>query len=231
MCEFNNYETNEVWKDIEGYEGYYQISNLGRVKSLARMVYDSSGNAIRFKPENIKKNKVSTDGYEIITLSVNNHNKTINIHILVANAFVEKPSSLEPLEVNHKDMNRRNNVSSNLEWVTHKDNVAYSRDKGKYKNKAGKQNPNYGNHSLHDYYKHNPQAKEKLARHGKDNGRCRSLSVFSNDEVLHFDYIRECAKWFQETYNIPYTIPTIHQQILRAATKETPYHDCIIKFD
>lgn len=67
----------EIWKDIDGYEGYYQISNLGRVKSLGRNIYrKSDGKFSRYKPESIKIPVCNTDGYPSIKLCVNGENKT-----------------------------------------------------------------------------------------------------------------------------------------------------------
>ena len=120
----------EIWKDITGYEGYYQISNIGRVKSLARPVYNKDGCVQRYKPETIKKNKVTPDGYYHITLSVNCINKTFRIHRLVAQEFIPNPDNLP--EVNHKDFDRKNNCVDNLEWCTHEDNVNSSVKEGHY---------------------------------------------------------------------------------------------------
>ena len=131
----------EVWRDIDGYEGYYQVSNYGRVKSLGRNVYTADGRFHRYKKERIKIPKTTSDGYSAVTLSVNCHNKTFSVHSLVANAFLPKPKSDETLEINHKDTNRKNNHFTNLEWITHKDNVAYSVSLGNYnKVHAGEKN-------------------------------------------------------------------------------------------
>lgn len=185
----------ELWKDIEGYEGYYQISNLGRVKSLERDVYRKRDGAFcRHKPESIKAPVTSTDGYYQVKLCVDGENKCIGIHILVARAFIPNPKNLP--EVNHIDTNRKNNCVDNLEWCTHQENVAHSRDLGHYAGRFGKDNPNYGNHVLHDVYtKDRTLAKEKLARPGKQNGRCRKVTLKDSDgNITNFDYIRECAR-------------------------------------
>ena len=113
----------EIWKDIEGYEGYYQISNLGNVKSLARNVIRSDG-VIQPHKERIMDKRVSIDGYYIAKLTVNRKSKSIGIHILVARHFIPNPDNLP--EVNHKDLDRKNNRVDNLEWCTHQDNVRYS---------------------------------------------------------------------------------------------------------
>lgn len=94
----------EIWKDIRGYEGLYQVSNLGRVKRENKLLHLNT----------------NTYGYKHITLSKNNVQKTAVIHKLVADAFIENPHS-KP-QINHKDGNKENNTVANLEWVTQGDN-------------------------------------------------------------------------------------------------------------
>lgn len=94
----------EVWRDVKGYEGLYQVSDWGRVRR---------GN----KPLHLNTN---TYGYKHITLCKNNVPKTALVHTLVADAFIENPQS-KP-QINHKDGNKENNTVANLEWVTQEDN-------------------------------------------------------------------------------------------------------------
>ena len=108
----------EEWKDIKGYEGIYQISNKGRVKSL---------NYKRTGKEKILKLSSDTNGYKKITLFKNSKRKTYSIHKLVAEAFLPNPDNL-PV-VNHKDENKLNNNVENLEWCTQEYNVKYSLSK------------------------------------------------------------------------------------------------------
>lgn len=98
----------EIWKDIEGYEGLYQVSNMGRVRSLRR---------------NIILRQCITNGYERIILYTNNIPKGYSVHRLVANAFIPNPDNLP--QVNHKDENKTNNCVDNLEWCTQKYNINY----------------------------------------------------------------------------------------------------------
>ena len=109
----------EVWKDIDGYEGLYQISNLGRVKSLAR------NEMFCKRPETILKPFLCGSGYQEIILTKNAERKPKLIHRLVAEAFV--PNTDGRREVNHKDGNKGNNVVANLEWVTPSENQKHSR--------------------------------------------------------------------------------------------------------
>jgi hypothetical protein len=105
---------NEIWKDVIGYEGLYQVSNLGRIKSLN---YRAKGICEIMKFSLL-------DGYPSLSLTKNGKYKTYRIHRLVANAFVynlhNKP------QVNHKNGNRADNNVDNLEWVTNQENCIHS---------------------------------------------------------------------------------------------------------
>lgn len=96
----------ENWKDIEGYEGLYQVSNLGRVK--------------RVTTGRVLKGCKDKDGYLRVDLCKNGKHKTHKIHRIVAQAFIPNPEH-KP-EVNHIDENKTNNMVSNLEWSTRKEN-------------------------------------------------------------------------------------------------------------
>lgn len=115
---------NEIWKDIEGYEGIYQVSSLGRVRSLDRivMVY-RQGQHIRKIPGKMKKPHLSNIGYYSVNLSKDNRPKFMLVHRLVAAAFIPNPYNLP--EVNHKDENKLNNMVENLEWCDSKYNINY----------------------------------------------------------------------------------------------------------
>lgn len=105
----------EVWKDIKDYEGLYQISNLGRVKSLK---YRKSN-----KERILILNGAAKHGYYMVGLCKNHKRKYVTVHRLVAEAFIPNPDN-KP-QINHKDENRRNNCVDNLEWVTAKENLNY----------------------------------------------------------------------------------------------------------
>ena len=104
----------EIWKDIEGYEGLYQISNLGNVKSLN---YNKTGKERILTPQ--KNNK----SYLKVGLCKQAKSKTYKIHRLVAQAFLPNQNNLP--QVNHKDEDKQNNAASNLEWCTNKYNSNY----------------------------------------------------------------------------------------------------------
>ena len=109
----------EIWKDIKDYEGLYQVSNKGRVKSLAR--YDLRGN---FRQEKFLKPHKTDNGYLQVSLYNNRKRKRFMVHVLVANAFIENPNNLP--EVNHIDENKTNNIVQNLEFCDRFYNAQYS---------------------------------------------------------------------------------------------------------
>ena len=111
----------EIWKDIIGYEGLYQISNCGNVKSL--LFGPKNRNTTKHKPQLLKQSLSST-GYSHVQLYKDGISKTINVHRMVAIAFLPNPDG-KP-EINHIDANRSNNNVNNLEWVTHIDNLKHA---------------------------------------------------------------------------------------------------------
>lgn len=129
---------NEEWKDIENYEGLYQVSNYGRVKSLERLVNTGIKHSTqrRIKPKICKVEfKLGSSPYCRIQLRNNNKYIHHSIHCLVANAFLSKDTFkmcteenewfFKDLEINHKDENIKNNNVDNLEWCTHLYNMRY----------------------------------------------------------------------------------------------------------
>ena len=114
----------EIWKDIEGYDGLYQISDKGRVKSL------------KFGKEKILKLQKDTNGYLQVRLSKNGKQKMFQIHRLVALAFISNPQNYP--QVNHKDENPSNNNLKNLEWCTVEYNNNYGTRIQKFVDKISK---------------------------------------------------------------------------------------------
>lgn len=104
----------EIWKEIEGYEGRYQISNMGRVKSLQ---YHRGQKEKIMKPRTVTKNN-GRQMYSYVMLSKDCHIKCCKIHRLVAEYFVANSDPENKIYVNHKDGNKHNNYYENLEWVT-----------------------------------------------------------------------------------------------------------------
>ena len=112
----------EEWMNIEGYEGLYQVSNEGRVKSLQREIVYKDGRK-KVLEEKILHNFLSDLGYYHVMLSKDGMSKRYKVHRLVAKAFIPNPNNL-PI-INHKDENPKNNVADNLEWCTQGYNVRY----------------------------------------------------------------------------------------------------------
>lgn len=117
----------EIWKDVKGYEGYYQVSNLGRVRSLDRTTTYSKhyieGQVTAshsFKGKILSQGK--TSGYLSVVLSKNGKNKDFLVHRLVARAFVPNDNPSLKTQVDHLDGDRENNYASNLTWVTPREN-------------------------------------------------------------------------------------------------------------
>ena len=113
---------NEIWQDIAGYEGYYQVSNLGRVKSVSRKV--SNGHSMVNKEERILLPNTLAKGYYQVTLYNGKTRKCFQVHRLVAMVFIPNPKSLP--QVNHKDGNKQNNIADNLEWCDNSGNQLHA---------------------------------------------------------------------------------------------------------
>lgn len=112
----------EVWKDVQGYEDSYQVSNLGKVRSKDRY-RNVCGGGKRFVKGVIRKPSVCTNGYLEVLLYKDGQRKTVLLHRLVAKTFLDNPENLP--EVNHKDEDITNCRVDNLEWCTSKYNANY----------------------------------------------------------------------------------------------------------
>lgn len=125
----------EVWKDIEGYEGHYQVSNMGRVR--------------RIRTRLLKPGK-NFGGYSVVTLCVNAERKNVLVHRLVAKAFVPNPRNVDV--VNHLDECPDNNCADNLAWVTLKENTNYGTSQKRH------------SETLKEYFKAHPNPACKAVR-------------------------------------------------------------------
>lgn len=127
----------EIWKDAVGYEGLYEVSNLGRIKSLI----DNHGNS----REKIVKPIKNTHGYFTVNLSKDKKQRSVRLHRLIALTFIENPNNFP--YINHKDENKTNNRVENLEWCTPKYNVNYGTCREKISNsQKGEKGYWYGKH-------------------------------------------------------------------------------------
>ena len=133
------FRTEEIWKDIKGYEGIYQVSNLGRVRSLDRVTERGwKKKGILLKP------RLKRDGYVDVHLSFKGKDQSLKIHRLVAEAFMPIPEELKKwygtqyLQINHKDENKQNNCVDNLEWCTAQYNSMWGTKRERQKEKIKK---------------------------------------------------------------------------------------------
>ena len=127
----------EIWKDIVGYEGKYQVSNLGRVKSLGRFI-EKKGQPPAYLHERILSTHINK-GYKMIGLYSNNKGKTFSVHRLIANAFIPNPNNFP--HIDHINTISTDNRIENLRWVnrsmnmmneiTHKKRSEYWKEKTK----------------------------------------------------------------------------------------------------
>ena len=118
---------NEEWRDVVGWEGLYQVSNLGRVKSLSRSIVYKDGREYTYPSKIIKNQKVST-GYRSVMFYGVNGKKQYYVHRLVAETFIPNPQNL--VDVNHKDCCKTNNILINLEWCSRSDNIKHAYKNG-----------------------------------------------------------------------------------------------------
>lgn len=127
MLLFDSLKIMEIWKDVKNYEGYYQVSDLGNVRSLDHI--GSDGHRYKGKLLNPKGNKL---GYKRVHVSKKGVDEWLSVHRLVAEAFITKPSE-ECDVVNHLDNNPSNNKADNLEWTTNKGNMEWAAAQGRMK--------------------------------------------------------------------------------------------------
>lgn len=141
----SNTENREAWEDIAGYEGIYQVSSLGKVRSLDRIETHKSrwGNSAAFSHKGrVLKQKTTNNGYKVVYLNKTGKTDYKLVHRLVATAFLQNDANLPC--VNHKDCNTANNSVNNLEWCDYSYNSQYmfknSRAKGAVKEARGVRN-------------------------------------------------------------------------------------------
>lgn len=130
----------EIWTNIEGYMGIYQISSKGRVKRLAGICLAKAG-TYRTVKESILTNFPNKSRCNYLYVNLNNNGiKQFRVHRLVAMHFIDNPKNLE--QVNHIDGDKNNNTVDNLEWCTNQENMDHARKTNLFKPRFGKNAPN-----------------------------------------------------------------------------------------
>lgn len=170
---------NEVWKEIEGYEGLYQVSTEGQVRSLN---YNHTGKT------KILQQDTSKRGYKRVRLSKNGKTKPYSVHRLVAQAFISNPNSLPC--INHKDENPSNNCSWNLEWCSY----SYNNNYGTRAEKISKAKK--GIHRTEATIKKISTTK-KGKYTGKNNPNAKAVLMFTleGEFIRRFDCIVDACKY------------------------------------
>lgn len=159
----------EIWKDIKGYEGIYQVSNIGRVRAVDRV--NCYGRTCRGTLRKQNKNK---NGYMYVNLSRGGKARNYCVHRLVATAFVDNPE--QKPTVNHKNENKLDNRASNLEWMTLQENLAY----GTHIERATRNKPDMSGPKHFNYGK-------RGAESHTHKGRVIGISITDPNNIIEFD--------------------------------------------
>lgn len=168
----------EIWKDVPNYEGFYKVSNLGRVKSLDRTITRKNGRKIHVK-EKILKQTISNVGYFLVRLCKNGDEKNFQVHQLVAMAFLGYiPNGTMKIVIDHIDNNPLNNLLSNLQVTTARNNVSKDR-----KNKTSK-------YTGVCWEKQTKKWKASI----RLNGKYKTIGRFTSEEEAFKSYKKELNK-------------------------------------
>lgn len=176
----------EVWKDIEGYEGLYQVSNIGRVRSLDKEIKTYNGGSYINKGKIINGSIAKSEGYLRVTLVKDRKNTIKKIHRLVAEAFIPNPEN-KPC-VDHINTIRDDNRVENLRWVTYEENMNNPLTKQKIsKINTGEGNPFYGK-------KHTEESLKKISESGKGRIPTNRKKIICVELNRVFDSIAEAGR-------------------------------------
>jgi len=167
----------ETWKDIPGYEGLYQVSDLGRVRSLDRVMNNGVHGYATYKGRVLKVHE-NAKGYLKADLSKDGRRKTIKVHQLVAMAFLGHKRCGMKLIVDHIDNNRKNNRVDNLQLITNRENLS--------KDKSGSTSKYTGVSWS--------KRRKKWTVQIKNNGKSKYLGSFDSEYDAHLAYQNELAK-------------------------------------
>ena len=166
---------NEIWKDIEGFENIYQVSNFGRVRSLDRKVWNYVKPGRILKPHN--------NGHGYFNVSLHNKDKIEKhayVHILVAKAFIPNPK--EYTQVNHKDFDKSNNCIGNLEWVSPKQNKKHYRQ-SQYCQKVEQKKQQWLSNKTYEFIQKNKKQILELYDDGNSIKEISSITRIGRDTI------------------------------------------------
>lgn len=180
----------EIWKDIKGYEGLYQVSTLGRVKSLNKIIVDKNGKERKY-PERIMSQQKFRTGYFGVKLYRNNTNKRKLVSRLVALTFIPNPNNFP--YINHINGIKTDNRVENLEWCTPSYNVQHAWSKGLNIMDTKRLNKNRNN---------GMKTAKKVEQYSKDNKKIQEFNSLREAERItriRYDHISECCKGTAKT--------------------------------
>jgi len=163
----------EIWKDISGYEGLYQVSNLGRVKSLPKSWISGIGKIVSHDGM-VLRPSINSDGYKMVSLSKDKKSKSHKIHRLVAETFLENNENLP--QIDHIDSDKTNNVVNNLRWCYGRQNATWKNEK-----KKGKSSKYVGV----DFCKRVNKFRARIIIEGFQH----SLGYYKNEEEARYAYL------------------------------------------
>jgi hypothetical protein len=125
----------EEWRDIEGYEGLYQVSSIGNVRSVDRFIWRPGQRKLAFLRGKPMKFFTSDSNHRVVSLRIGPFKQHLQVHRLVAAAFIDRPWSDVPLVVNHLDHDPTNNYVGNLEWCSQAENIRHAARAGRLNKK------------------------------------------------------------------------------------------------
>lgn len=172
----------EIWKDIKGFEEYYQVSNYGNIKSLTRF------DGIRERQGQEIKQSLKYNGYLQVGLRKNSERKFYSVHRLVAIHFIDNPEN-KP-QVNHIDCNKQNNNINNLEWATSKENLHHAKINGLRNNMPkGEKHPSFGK------FAENSKTAKPVIRYERKTGKTKlyEAKILAKNDGFDVTSISKCC--------------------------------------
>lgn len=177
----------EKWRDIPGYEGYYQVSSLGNVRSVDRVVNRAGGTTVQLKGKILSQAMSGKCGYPTVTLVKDGIQKSFKVHYLVATTFLRRLA--HHTQIDHIDTNRHNNNVSNLRWCTNKENCNNPITKERQKSaQIGKKQPQSQIDKRVLKLRGQKRSAEQCKNLRMGNGRNHAVVQFNMDGTLLKEY-------------------------------------------